>query len=354
MAPSDPAIGVTYSGFVNGETSSVLGGTLSVVDSDAAPTTDVGTYTGVITASGQTSTNYTITYVAGNLTVTPAPLTITANGVTRVYGASDPTLGVTYSGFVNGETSSVLGGTLSVVDSDAAPTTDVGTYTGVITASGQTSTNYTITYVAGNLTVTPAPLTITADGVSRVYGASDPTLGVSYSGFVNGETSSVLGGTLSVVDSDAATTTAAGTHAGAIMASGLTSTNYTITYVAGNLTVTPAPLTITANGATRVYGASDPALGVTYSGFVNGETSSVLGGTLSVVDSDAATTTDGGHVYRCDHGLRADLDELHDHLRRRQSDGHTGPAHDHGQRCVARLRCFGPDAWCHLLGIRQR
>ena len=61
------------------------------------------------------------------VTVTPAPLTITAGGVSRVYGASDPTLGVTYSGFVNNETSSVLGGTLSVVDSDAAPTTAVGT-----------------------------------------------------------------------------------------------------------------------------------------------------------------------------------------------------------------------------------
>ena len=250
-----------YSGFVNGETSSVLGGTLSVVDSEAATTTAVGSYSGVITASGQTSTNYTITYVAGNLTVTPAALTITANGVSRVYGASDPALGVTYSGFVNGETSSVLGGTLSVVDSDAATTTAVGTYTGVITASGQTSTNYTITYVAGNLTVTPAALTITANGVSRVYGASDPVLGVTYSGFVNGETSSVLGGTLSVVDSDAATTTAVGAYTGVITASGQTSTNYTITYVAGNLTVTPAALTITANGVSRVYGASDPVVG---------------------------------------------------------------------------------------------
>ena len=105
------------------------------------------------------------------MTVTPAPLTITANGVSRVYGASDPALGVSYSGFVNGETSSVLGGTLSVVDTDAAPTTGVGSYSGAIMASGLTSTNYTITYDAGNLTVTPAPLTITADGVSRVYGA---------------------------------------------------------------------------------------------------------------------------------------------------------------------------------------
>ena len=351
---SDPTLGVSYSGFVNGETSSVLGGTLSVVDSDAATTTAVGSYAGVITASGQTSTNYTITYVAGNLTVTPAPLTITANGVSRVYGASDPTLGVSYSGFVNGETSSVLGGHLSVVDSEAATTTAVGSYAGVITASGQTSTNYTITYVAGNLTVTPAPLTITANGVSRVYGASDPALGVSYSGFVNGETSSVLGGTLSVVDSEAATTTAVGSYTGVITASGQTSTNYTITYVAGNLTVTPAPLTITANGVSRVYGASDPALGVSYSGFVNGETSSVLGGTLSVVDSEAATTTARGQLHRCDHGLRADLDELYDHLRCRQSDGHAGPAHDHGQWCVASLRCFGPRAWCQLLGIRER
>ena len=159
--------GVTYSGFVNDETSSVLGGTLSVVDSDAAPTTAVGNYAGVITASGLTSTNYAITYVAGNLTVTPAPLTITASGVSLVYGASDPALGVTYSGFVNDETSSVLGGTLSVVDADAAPTTGVGSYAGVITASGLTSTNYTITYVAGNLTVTPAPLTITACNIDQ-------------------------------------------------------------------------------------------------------------------------------------------------------------------------------------------
>ena len=346
-----PTLGVSYSGFVNGETSSVLGGTLSVVDSDAAPTTAVGSYGGVITASGQTSTNYTITYVAGNLTVTPAPLTITANGVSRVYGAADPDAGSQLLGIrewrdVERAGRNLVGRRLGCgadnrggqlhrghhglrsdldelydhlrcrqSDGHAGPAHDhgqwcvaclrcfgsragsqllgirewrdveragrnacrsstrmrrrqpaVGSYTGVITASGQTSTNYTITYVAGNLTVTPAPLTITANGVSRVYGASDPALGVSYSGFVNGETSSVLGGTLSVVDSNAATTTAVGSYAGVITASGQTSTNYTITYVAGNLTVTPAPLTITANGVSRVYGASDPALGVSYSG----------------------------------------------------------------------------------------
>ena len=229
------------------------------MDADAAPTTGVGSYAGVITASGRTSTNYTITYVAGNLTVTPAALTITANSVSRVYGAADPALGVSYSGFVNGETSIVLGGTLSVVDADSAPTTGVGSHAGVITASGRTSTNYAITYAAGNLTVTPAALTITANNVTRVYGATDPALGVSYSGFVNGETSSVLGGTLSVVDADSAPTTGVGSYGGVITVSGRTSTNYTITYVAGNLTVTPASLTITANSVSRVYGATDRA-----------------------------------------------------------------------------------------------
>ena len=314
---------------------------------------DVGSYAGVITASGQTSTNYTITYVAGNLTVTPAPLTVTANGVSRVYGASDPALGVSYSGFVNGETSSVLGGTLSVVDSDAAPTTGVGSYAGVITASGQTSTNYTITYVAGNLTVTPAPLTITANSVTRVYGASDPALGVSYSGFVNGETSSVLGGTLSVVDSDAAPTTGVGSYAGVITASGPTSTNYTITYVAGNLTVTPAPLTITANGVTRVYGASDPRwrqlLGIRQRRDVQRAGRYVVGCRLGCGHDDRS-----GQLCWCDHGLRPDVDELYDHLCCRQSDGHAGAAHDHGQQRDAGLRCGRPRGGRQLLGIRER
>ena len=40
-----------------------------------------------------------------------------------------------------------------------------------ITASGAADPDYTISYVAGTLTVTPAPLTITADNQSKVYGS---------------------------------------------------------------------------------------------------------------------------------------------------------------------------------------
>ena len=224
--------------------------------------------------------------------VSRASLTITASNVSRVYGAAEPALDVTYNGFVNNETASVLNGTLSTVDSRSATTTGKGGYVGAITATGLTASNYVITFVPGNLTVTPASLTITANDVARVYGAADPALSVTYTGFVNNELASVLGGTLSQVDSGSANTSA-GTYAGAITASGQTSSNYDINYVAGSLTVTPAPLTITANNVTRVYGSSDPALDLTYSGFVNNETVSVLGGTLRKVDSKSASTSVG-------------------------------------------------------------
>src|SRR5262249_50349556 len=57
-------------------------------------------------------------------------------------------------------------------------------------------------------------------------------------------------------------------------------------------TVPPAPLTITASNASRVYGAADPAFTVNYSGFVLGQDPSVLGGTLSI----GATTTPSSNV----------------------------------------------------------
>src|SRR5204863_5895176 len=130
-----------------------LGGTPSVTTT-ATAASPVGTY--AITASGQTSANYTISYLAGTLTVTKASLTGTADDKTKTYGAGNPTLTVSYAGFVNGDTAASLSGTLSVTTTATAASA-VGSYP--LTASGQTSGNYTISYVAGTLTVTKASLT---------------------------------------------------------------------------------------------------------------------------------------------------------------------------------------------------
>jgi hypothetical protein len=269
---ANPTFSVSYSGFVNGDTVASLGGTLGL-STPANAAGPVGTY--AITPSGLTSSNYTINFANGTLAITAAPLSVTANNATKVYGQLNPVFTVSYSGFVNGDTASSLGGTLSF-STPATASSSVGSY--AITPSGLTSTNYTITFVNGTLTITPAALTVTADNKTKVYGQANPTFTASYTGFVNGDTVSALSGSLSF-STPATTSSSAGTYA--IMPSGLTATNYTITFVNGTLTITPAPLTVTANNATKVYGQANPAFTVSYYGFVNGDTASSLGGTLS-------------------------------------------------------------------------
>jgi hypothetical protein len=98
--------------------------------------------------------------------VTPAPLTITASGGTITYGAAVPPVTPTFQGFVNGDGPGSLTTAPTCAAAARAPAA-VGTY--ATTCSGAVDPNYTITYVAGSLAVTPAPLTITA---STAAGAS--------------------------------------------------------------------------------------------------------------------------------------------------------------------------------------
>ncbi len=241
--------GVMYSGFVNGENDSVLGGVLSY-GGDSQGATNVGTYT--ITASGLTSGNYNITYIDGDLDITPADLVITANDQSKTYG---DTFSFSGSEFMS---SGLFGSdsvdSVSLTSAGAVNTANVGDYDiEASNALGSGLSNYSISYVDGTLTVDPADLTITANDDSKVYDAAAYSggNGVMYSGFVNGENDSVLSGTLAYGgDSQGATNVGSYT----IEASGLTSGNYNITYVDGNLDITPADLVITANDQSKTYG----------------------------------------------------------------------------------------------------
>jgi hypothetical protein len=93
-----------------------------------------------------------------NFTIAKALLTITAAASpnTKYYdatGFNPATFSVTYSGFVNSETSAVLGGTLAfnVTVASGGPYPGVGTYN--LVPSGLTSGNYAITFVNGTLTI---------------------------------------------------------------------------------------------------------------------------------------------------------------------------------------------------------
>src|SRR5262249_54863981 len=123
-----------------------------------------------------------------SVTIDKALLTITADSKTKVYGSPTPALTASYNGLVNGDTPAVVSGlTLSTT---ATAASGVSTY--AITASVASAANYSISYVAGSLTVTPAPLTITANDVTMIQGEAFPTFTVSGSGFVNGEGLGVL------------------------------------------------------------------------------------------------------------------------------------------------------------------
>lgn len=264
---ANPGFTVNYSGFRNGDTQTVIN-TLATASTLAGATSNVGNY--AITASGAFDNNYNFQYVDGNLSVGKATLTATADNNFRVYGDANPALTVSYTGFKNGETASVLnvGATASTL---ADHLSNVGTY--AITASGAFDDNYDFTYNNGTLTVNKATLTVTADNNVRTYGDANPALTVSYSGFKNGETDFVLNtGATAVTLADNFSN--AGSHA--ITASGAVDDNYQFNYVNGALTINKAVLTATANNESRIYGDSNPGFTVTYTGFKNGENDSVI------------------------------------------------------------------------------
>jgi hypothetical protein len=88
-------------------------------------------------------------------TVTKAPLTITAVDKTMTWHGTVPAYTVSYAGFVNGNTASVVSGlscsARNSAGQAASATSPVGSY--AISCSGATAANYDITYVAGVLLV---------------------------------------------------------------------------------------------------------------------------------------------------------------------------------------------------------
>ncbi len=198
---------------------------------NALPAVPVSAGTYVVSASYAGDTNYAPASGTGTLVDQSGALTIAANSTSMVFGGALPALGVTYSGFVGGDTAASLA-TPVTISTTATPTSPVGTYP--IVVGGATSPNYTIAFVNGLLAVNPAALTITANDQSKWVGADIPALTVTYAGFVNGDTAASLT-TPVTVTTTATKLGASGTYP--IVVSGATDPNYTITFVNGTFTV---------------------------------------------------------------------------------------------------------------------
>ena len=277
---SQSVSGFTATGLVNNETTSVLSGVTA-----SGSGTNAGTYTS--TASG-TDSNYNLTFVNGALTINKANATVTANSSTTTYsGVAQSVSGFTATGLVNNETTSVLSGVTA-----SGSGTNAGSYTS--TASG-TDTNYNLMFVNGALTINKAHLTVTANNATKTYGDTNPSLSTTVSGFVNGETL----GTSGVNGAGAANTTAtaltgAGTAPITAGVGTLAANNYDFTtFNNGTLTINKANATVTASSGTTTYsGVAQSVSGFTATGFVNGETASVLSGvTAGATGTNAGTYT---------------------------------------------------------------
>lgn len=270
---ANPTLTYTVTGLVGGDTAAQAFSGTPTLSTTATKSANQGQYTIAIAKNTVVASdyNYGIQFANGTLTVNPAPLTITADNQSKTVGNPNPTLTATFTGLVNGDTSANFPG-LGIVTT-ATTASPTGTYP--ITVSGATNANYTIKFVNGVLTVNAQPiLTVTADDLIKIYGAANPTLTDTITGFNPGDNASIISGlTLT-------TTATAGSSVGsyAIVPSGGSAAGYTFKYIDGTLTIKPAKLLITVDNANRFYGAANPAFGVAYSGFVNGDNANVVSG----------------------------------------------------------------------------
>ena len=243
-----------------------------------------------------------------NITITQAPLLVSANDVSIANGDAIPSpLSATITGYVNGENfgSSDLSGSASVTTS-ATQGAGIGDYA-IIAADGTLdSTNYSFSFAAGNLEMTnnapelnpaapDAPSGGGIPGQTEVYGTD-----LNYSFPVNTFTD--------VEDGTTLTYTATGVPAGVTFTPGTRTFSgqpdggvdtYTVTVRATDsnggfvetefdITITQAPLLVSANDVSIANGDAIPSpLSATITGYVNGENfgSSDLSGSASVTTS---------------------------------------------------------------------
>lgn len=261
----NPEFTVTFDGLVNGDTSSDFPGLTVATDANIDSTP--GDYD--ITVGGAINGNYTITYVKGILVVDGVPvLTIRANDFAILYGAELPAFTATITGFNLGDDESLV--TNLSFATEAVVGSNVGTYD--IVPFGASAPGYRINFVAGTLSITPASLIITANPASRAYGDPNPAFTASFTGLGAGDTADDIPG---LSYSTAPLNADVGTYP--LNVSGATNPNYTPTYVAGELTVTPRPVTITAGNVNTVYGESFDQPDFTITGIASFDTDAVLG-----------------------------------------------------------------------------
>jgi GH18 family chitinase len=274
---ANPVLTRTYSGFVYGQTASNI--VPPSISTSATSSSDVGTYAIVLT--GGSSSNYTFVLVNGTLAITQATPTLNYLGLTtgsvgqaiNLLSSSNSTGTIVYTVTNGTGAASVSGTTLNL--------SQQGTVTLTITVQG--TVNYKSVSIDKTITINGAP-TFTFDDITKTYGDADFTVQAT-SNSAGAITYSISSGSqyASITSDGKVTIKGAGTVV--INATQAASGSYTSGTTTATLVINKAILTVTADDKSKQYNTVNPVLTRSFSGFVYGQSPSVLSSVPSIATS---------------------------------------------------------------------
>ena len=216
------------------------------------------------------------------LTITPKPVTVTANSYNKAYGATDPEFTAKVEGTLGSDTVNYK------LNRETGE--DVGTYK-ILAIGDAAQGNYSVTYYPGTLTITaatrPEDKQLSVTSYEGVYDANDHTITVN----------NVLDGDVVEYSYDGGETWTTNLNqykdvTETTIKVRVTNANYDPSPVEleGTVKITPATLTVSTPTDTKVYEGTPLTAAGTINGFVNGETATfTTTGSQTEVGSTANT-----------------------------------------------------------------
>jgi hypothetical protein len=303
--PSSVSLTATYPNDVSVSLSATDGGTGVAATYYKIDGGSYATYNGAFTVSGtgtHTVSFYSVDGASNVETSKSALVTINKATPSGTVGLDNIVYGTALAGSQLGTSLGGVAGTFSFGGLEGTKL-NAGSYTETYTFTPADTTDYSSATATVSVNVSQAPLCVTADSKTKVYGAGLPTLTGTLTGVLNGDAITASYGTTATATSDVKT---GGYPINATLndPSGRLS-NYLVTNTPGTLTISKANQTITwTNPANIVYGTAlgsaqlnavvsvvgpAPAGALTYTP----PASTVLGaGSGQVLSVSAAGTTD--------------------------------------------------------------
>lgn len=276
----DPLFKAEVSGLVNDEPSNVVSYWF-----ERTPGEDVGEYEIVPKAEAQQG-NYELSFRSAKLRIQQAPVVVTPDAASKVYGQDDPeALVAAVTGLKFADTDDAIDYTVSRRQGQ-----DAGIYE--ITAQGERSQgNYQVEFETGTFTIQKAPVRVTAQDAQKTFGTADPALVADVSGLIGDDQ---LAYTVSREEGENAGTYAIKVEGAAEQG------NYAIEFIPGTFTVNRVKATVVAADATKRYGEADPACTIIVKGLPEGISGSDISYTAAREPGESvgtyALTVEGAQV----------------------------------------------------------